>query len=244
MIRHVTLFTFVCALGVGSVADVGAREPKDEPVEVKSSELARLRAAAAKVEALEQRVATLERDKVAALEALRVANQRLGLEPFAPGTLAASDFVVKLPSAARLDALGGKAKNASLQRTLDGTRRGMVVAYWATWCKPCTSPEELARLGELKRTLATQGADLVFMAIDELDKVTSDARAKTWLYPLWQRDDGHFDMLPEAYVRGDGVELPLMLVVAKSGRVRWVRKGALDDGAMQDIVTAVIRGDM
>jgi len=190
-----------------------------------------------------RRLAALERAQAETLGELHVAQQRLGLAPFSPTSLVGADFALKLPDASRLDLRTAKARRMSLAHSLALTKRGMVIAYWATWCKPCTSAEELGRLARLRGELASQGAELVFMAIDGLDKVVQDPRAETWLYPLWQRDQGHLDMLPEAFVRTEGVDLPLLVVVSKAGRVRWVRKGALDDDATRDILTAIIRGD-
>ena len=119
---------------------------------------------------------------------------------------------------------------------------GALVAFWATWCKPCTTPDELHRLERLRRELADQGADLVFFSVDEtMATVTGDPRAGTWLYPLWQRDNGHLEMLPRPWVQSQGVDLPLMLVVAPDGKVSWARKGALDDDATRDLLTAVRR---
>lgn len=218
-----------------------AKEPKDPIVEIRQSEIDRLKAEAAKVGPLQARIAALEGIEAELRAALLVAQQRLRLAPFEPSTLTRADFSPKLGDAQRLDARDGKAKRQPLGKRLDESTRGLVIAFWATWCKPCTSPDELARLGRLKADLAAQGAELVFMAIDELDKVVADPRAGTWLYPLWQRDDGHIAMLPEAFVRTQGLDLPMMLVVAKDGRVRWVRKGALDDRVASELLTAVIR---
>lgn len=220
-----------------------AKEPKDPIVELRQSEVDRLKAEAAKVAPLEARIAALQAIEAELRASLLVAQQRLRLAPFEPTTLTRADFAPKLGDAQRLDARDGKARRQPLGKRLGDSARGLVVAFWATWCKPCTSPEELARLGRLKADLAAQGAELVFMAIDELDKVVADPRAGTWLYPLWQRDDGHIAMLPEAFVRAEGLDLPMMLVVAKDGHVRWVRKGALDDRSASEILTAVIRQD-
>ena len=228
--------------GVGCASSSAAAPPPDAPVLVLPSELAGLKAEAARVGPLEARIAAIERTNAELSEQLLVAQQRLGLAPFRPSTLEASDFTLKLPDASRLDAEGGRARKMSLARALGETRQGALIAFWATWCKPCTAPDELARLKRLRADLANQGADVLFFAVDDLAKVTADPRAPTWLYPLWQRDQGHLDMLPEAFVRSQGVDLPLMLVVSKSGRISWVRKGALDDAAVRDILTAVMRG--
>lgn len=232
---------FVGFAGFGCASSSAAPNPND-PVLILPAELAKLKAEAARVGPLEARIAALEREGAARTAELQVAQERLGLAPFNPSTLEAADVALKLPDANRLEAEGGKARKTSLARALGDTRHGALIAFWATWCKPCTAPDELARLKRLRAELATHGADVLFFAVDELSKVMADPRASTWLYPLWQKDQGHLDMLPEAFVRSQGVDLPLMLIVSKAGRIAWVRKGALDDAAVTDIVTAVMRG--
>lgn len=215
----------IVALGWGLGGATSLAGSGDEEVEIKRSELTRLRETAARVAPLEAQLEALQAQHRQTLAALELAEVRLRLRPFSPSALVRADFKPKLAKA------------------LEASERGLVVAYWATWCKPCTTPDELERMKRLRSELAAQGADLIFLAVDGLDEVVADPRAGGWLYPLWQRDDGHIDMLPESYVRAQGLELPLMLVVPKSGQVRWVRKGALDDDAERDLLTAVIRGD-
>ncbi len=233
----------IVALGWGLGGATSLAGSGDEEVEIKRSELTRLRETAARVAPLEAQLEALQAQHRQTLAALELAEVRLRLRPFSPSALVRADFKPKLVDAARLEARDGRAKKTSLAKALEASERGLVVAYWATWCKPCTTPDELERMKRLRSELAAQGADLVFLAVDGLDEVVADPRAGGWLYPLWQRDDGHIDMLPESYVRAQGLELPLMLVVPKSGQVRWVRKGALDDDAERDLLTAVIRGD-
>lgn len=233
-----------CALVVASSscgAPAAAAPPADEPVGIAPSELARLEAAAARVGPLEARLAALEKEHAAVLERLKVAEQRLGIAPFDTKALERLDMPLKLQDAQILESRSGKARKRSLQKELAGTDKGLVIAFWATWCKPCTSDEELARLKRLSRDLEAVGSELVFLAVDGLDKVVSDPRADRWVYPLWQKDQGHLQMLPESFVRARGVDLPLFLVVKKDQRIAWVRNQALDDVAVRDIVTAVMR---
>ena len=237
------LLAFVTIASGAACASPAVTPAADGPVvAVPKVELAQLRSDAARATALADQLAALEKTHAATLVALHTAEQRLGIAPFDTTALERADFSLKLPDASRVDAQGAKAKKMSLGKALAETERGLIVAYWATWCKPCTSDEELARLARLRTELARHGAGLVFLAVDGLDKVNADPRAPRWLYPLWQRDQAHLEMLPEAFVRNHGVDLPLFLAVGKSGRVAFTRKEALDDDAMRDFVTAVIRG--
>lgn len=237
----------LAALTVGVADPSHAKDPRppdpNDVVEVKRGELDKLRALQPELDRARARLADLATTLAETQAALEVAEQRLGRRPFNPSSLLTADFALKSPAdAQRLDSVGGSGKRQSLAKALAATRRGAVVAFWATWCKPCTSPDELARLTRMKRDLAQAGADLVFFSVDEtLSAVTSDPRAPTWLYPLWQGNDAHLGMLPRAWIQSHGVELPVMLVVAPDGAVRWVRKGALDDQAERDLLTAIYR---
>lgn len=174
--------------------------------------------------------------KVAQLEA------RLGQGSFKPEHLRAADagWVLQRPKVQRVASAGAKAKRTSLATLLEG-RRATVVSYWATWCKPCTSPEELELLASLKRQLAPYDAHVLSFAIDGLDKITGDSRAATWFYPLHQLDNGHLETLPEGLVKRTGLGLPLFVVVGPKGRVAWLRKGRLEPDVVSELVTAAAR---
>ncbi len=117
--------------------------------------------------------------------------------------------------------------------------RTFVVSFWATWCKPCTSDDELRRLEQLKAALPSRQAALLSVAIDGLDKVRGDARAPSWVYPLFQGDDAHLDLLPRAFIEKFGVGLPMFFVVTASGEVKWHRQGPLDEDVIAELLAAV-----
>lgn len=205
------------------------------------------RAQVARYEAVTDEAGHL-RDRVAALElalgaldgrlqhtearvGTTVVRARAVLQPFPGGSAR-----LKLPDALRVDSAGSRGKRASLPRFLAG-RRGAVLAFWATWCVPCTSPEELRQMRHLRSELHAQGAELVSMPIDGLDKVLGDRRAPTWLYPLFQRDSGHLEILPRAFVTSVGVSLPLFLVMDRSGAVTHFHNGILTPKVIQEMVT-------
>jgi thiol-disulfide isomerase/thioredoxin len=132
---------------------------------------------------------------------------------------------------------GAKPKKRRLKHHLDGFQ-GYVVAFWATWCVPCISDEELTHLRTMQRMLQRKGIDLVSVAIDDLPLVRSHKKASKWLYPLWHKDDGHLAMLPKGFVKQVGVNLPLFLVVSKDGAICEFYNQKLDAVAVRDIVTA------
>jgi thiol-disulfide isomerase/thioredoxin len=132
---------------------------------------------------------------------------------------------------------GAKPKKRRLSGHLQGFS-GYVIAFWATWCVPCISDEELAHLRVMQRALKRKGVELVSVAIDDLALVQSHPKASRWIYPLWHKDDGHLAMLPEGFVRQVGVNLPLFLIVANDGTVCEFYNQKLDTVAVRDIITA------
>ena len=218
---RISLFALVLLTAAPTLAD--------EPT-ITAQELEAFKRAAAEVEVL--------RAQVKALTArLSEIEQRVGLASVSPKGLLPADEVFKPSDGEFVEGPGSHGKKASLAKHLKPFT-SYVVSFWATWCVPCTSDEELAFLKTLQERLHRQNAELVSVAVDSLDKVVSDPRAPKWLYPLWHRQDGHFDMLPQRFIERVGVGLPLFLVVDKDGRIRWFRKEKLDEAALRELVIA------
>jgi thiol-disulfide isomerase/thioredoxin len=142
-----------------------------------------------------------------------------------------------MPNAVKVSELGGAAKKHNLGDFIRGFD-GAVIAYWATWCKPCTSPKELAHLKDLQRQLRRHNIELVSIVIDSLDKARQDPRARNWLYPFWYKNAAHLEMLPRSFIQRMGVNLPLFLVVSPSGDIKYYLNDKLSDVAVRDLVTA------
>lgn len=197
-----------------------------------------------RLDAAQAEIATL-RGQVGALEGrLNLIEQRLGVAPFAPRLLQTGRGerldLGAVPAASVLDSAEAAPKKQKLAAALKG-RPGGLVAVWATWCKPCTSDEELARLRQMQATLAGEGLAFVSLAIDGLDKVRGDARAPKWIYPVWQADDAHLDVVPKALIDAHGVKLPMFFVVTADGTITHYRTSALDDRATAELLTAALQ---
>ncbi len=144
---------------------------------------------------------------------------------------------MKLPSATVLRRPGARPD----KRPLSGHLRdfdGFVLAYWATWCKPCIADGELDKVRKLRRSLRNKNVELISMAIDDLDDVRRHAKADQWIYPLWQKSDGHVSMLPRRFVETVGLGLPLFVVVNARGEIRHYLKSDLQGDAVDQLVSA------
>lgn len=197
-------------------------------------EYASLTQAAGRVPALQAEIQRLA-------QRVSLVEQRVGLKPLNTDRLSRMEggntslnFAGKAAFVSTPSARGEKRSMPDHLAAFDG----YVIAYWATWCVPCISDEELVHLKDLQGQLRRHNIELVSIAIDGLKKVRSHQKAGRWLYPLWQKVDAHLDMLPRALIQKVGVNLPLFLVVSKTGQVRYYYNRKLDDAAVRDIVSA------
>ena len=195
--------------------------------------------------ALRERVSSLEATIDALKKRIARIEPRVGLERAGERILQelpGGPIALKLPDAHRLDSKDGRAKRTSLERFVRG-RRGVVIGFWATWCVPCTSAEELRFMRRLRGELQSHGGEFVSMPIDGLDKVAGDRRAATWLYPLFQRDSGHLEVLPRSFVTSVGVNLPLFVVIDRRGRATHYHNAPLNPQVIREMIThAAFRG--
>lgn len=196
----------------------------------------------AQISQLERRLAAADEERRGLFAQLGVAEQRVGLRPFNPRTLKRLDGDMRLEPG-RVTVLRrprDRGKKTEFNRFASQFPR-YVVAYWATWCKPCTSPEELAALRRLEGDLDRLGSALFGVAVDDLQKVRGHPRADEWHYPVWQRDDAHIAWLPKAFIDRVGLGLPLFLVVSGDGKLLYWRSKPLDREAHEELLTAAVR---
>lgn len=232
----------VAALAVvlsGGVAALSGCGGQGKAAAGETAELRReLDAERQKSRALAGSVAKLKADVAALQTRLMPLQQRTGVAAFDGGQLKrGSGASVELVNGTVVSAAGGRGKKVSLRKHL-AARRGAVIGFWATWCKPCIADEELAHLKRLQVELGRYDVDLVSVLIDDLDKAIGHEKAARWLYPLWFVKDGHMAMLPRALVQRVGLGLPLFVLVTPDGAVKWLHGGKLQDAAVVDLITA------
>ena len=192
-------------------------------------------AAKARISAMEERLAKLhgEMEAVLTRSALK-AYQPRRLSPMigGPQRAALSDAVV-------IKKRGDKPRKRRLEAVVGGSQ-ATILSFWATWCVPCISDEELAHMESLRRQLARYNVSVVSLAIDDLDKVLSHPKASQWHYPLWFKKGGHIELLPQQFIEQAGMGLPLFVLLDRDGLIHYTYKRKLDDDLVNELVDAAL----
>ncbi|MFT7581961.1 MAG: thiol-disulfide isomerase/thioredoxin [Myxococcota bacterium] len=223
------------SLSVVVTSGCGLQLQPDEVI-LKRAQVVAMEASVTEVQALTSRVTTLEHSNEALTTRLKAVEGKAGKRRSTGPALKRGKGRIALTSASVIETASSKAQTRQLKQRIEGTDKGVVIAIWATWCKPCIDDEELKLMRLLRRRLEATGAGLVSLAVDGLDKVRAHEKAADFLYPVWQRDRGHYDILPKSYLSGGNVGLPIFLVVDRRGQLAWYRERQLDMHAVDEIV--------
>ena len=122
------------------------------------------------------------------------------------------------------------------------TRTPALIALWATWCKPCVSPQEQGHLRTLKRRLKSYNIPLISIGVDRWSKVKRDA--ERWFYPLWHVQDAHLNLTPELIFREVGMGLPLFFLRLPDGSVPYFLAQTLSEKSVEEWVTLAVRAKL
>lgn len=103
--------------------------------------------------------------------------------------------------------------------------RGKIIAvnFWATWCAPCR--EEIPLFMEVRRERASQGFEVVGIAVDNPDKVAEYARNAAISYPVLIADGSGLDLIRKLGNASGG--LPYTAFLDRGGRPVRTKLGAL-----------------
>ena len=115
----------------------------------------------------------------------------------------------------------------------------VLLALWATWCKPCVSPQEQAHLKELEQKLSTYGIPLLSIGVDDWSKINQSR--ERWFYPLWSVKDAHMNLSPERMIREVGLGLPLFFLRLPDGTVPYYLAETLSTQSVEEWVTVSVR---
>ena len=115
----------------------------------------------------------------------------------------------------------------------------VLLALWATWCKPCVSPQEQVHLRDLEKKLSTYGIPLLSIGVDDWSKINRSRNR--WFYPLWSVKDAHMNLSPERLIREVGLGLPLFFLRLPDGTVPYYLAETLSTQSVQEWVTVSVR---
>lgn len=122
---------------------------------------------------------------------------------------------------------------AGERQTLERWRgRTLVLNFWATWCAPCR--EEIPDLIAIRREYADKSVEVVGIAIDNADAVSTYARSLNITYPIVIGAGTALD-LARALGNPSGA-LPYTVVVASDGAILMRHLGRLPKAKLQAIL--------
>ena len=105
----------------------------------------------------------------------------------------------------------------------DFSGKTVLLNFWATWCAPCR--EEMPMLMDLQRDNASEGLQVVGIALDDVQAVKRFVRSYGISYPVLVGEADVFDT-SAAYGNQEGV-LPFTVLIDNKGVVRWQYAGML-----------------
>jgi peroxiredoxin len=101
----------------------------------------------------------------------------------------------------------------------------VVLNFWATWCTPCR--EEVPGLVRIQRRFASNGLQIVGIAIDSADKVQKFSHEFDINYPLMI---GEIDLIEITRQLGNKASgLPFTVILDRSGKITNVHLGRISE---------------
>jgi thiol-disulfide isomerase/thioredoxin len=101
----------------------------------------------------------------------------------------------------------------------------VVLNFWATWCTPCR--EEVPGLMRIQRRFASNGVQIVGIAIDSAVKVQDFAREFKINYPLMIGEIDLIDITRQLGNKASG--LPFTVILDRSGKIANVHLGRISE---------------
>jgi len=112
-----------------------------------------------------------------------------------------------------------------LQSLTQWQGRVLVLNFWATWCAPCR--EEIPGLVRLQRRFASNGLQIIGIAIDSPSKVRAFTREFEINYPLMVGEVELIDLTRQLGNRASG--LPFTVILDRSGKIANVHLGGISE---------------
>jgi len=115
--------------------------------------------------------------------------------------------------------------------------RILVVNFWATWCPPCR--EEIPMLMTVRDKYASNGVEIVGIAIDLASKVQEFSNTVKISYPILLADGGGLDLVRKLGNSAGG--LPYTVFVDREGEVGKSKLGALSQSELEGLLGEMLR---
>ena len=127
--------------------------------------------------------------------------------------------------------LQGKSRNLS-----EWQGKVVLANFWATWCAPCL--EEIPLLISTRKSRASQGFEIVGIAVDQVSKVHEFAAKMQIDYPILLADAQALDLIRDLGNRSGG--LPFSAFLDRTGAVVRTKLGILRPPELDSILSSLV----
>ncbi len=118
----------------------------------------------------------------------------------------------------------------------DFSGKTILLNFWATWCAPCR--EEMPMLMELQRKYASNGLQVIGIALDDVQSVKNFVSTYGISYPVLVGSEDVF-ATSAAYGNEEGV-LPYSVLIDKTGIVRWQYAGIIQHDMISSLLSDML----
>jgi thiol-disulfide isomerase/thioredoxin len=112
----------------------------------------------------------------------------------------------------------------------------IVVNFWASWCPPCR--EEIPGLVRIQQKFATNGLQVVGIAVDSVDKSRQAAGEMGISYPVLVAEVQIIDVTRRLGNRAGG--LPFTVVLDRDGRLVTTHLGLLSEAQLERLIKPLL----
>lgn len=113
----------------------------------------------------------------------------------------------------------------------------LVCNFWATWCTPCR--EEIPMLVALRGKYASQGLEIVGIALDNAAKVSEFSASYKISYPILVAEAGGLDLMRGLGNQSGG--LPYTVVTDRSGEIVHRKLGLLKQTELEPMIESLLK---